>query len=213
MSPVTSWADRIKVASEATTGSFEELADGVYSFVVPEKAKVAEKDGWPRYSVFLKVESGPRANSRIWHNFYTTEKPNGMRMFFDQMAVLGLTLENFFSKNPTDDQIAQALVGRRFTAEVYEDDYNGKKSKKLRNFKPAIGSAPAVTPQGPAAGLSGPGAGFGAPPAVQAPVAPQVPAQGFAAPPADPWQQAAQAPVAPGADPWANAGLQAPPLV
>jgi hypothetical protein len=201
----------MKVANEAP--SFADLEkDTVYTFVIPEVGRIGERNGHVRYSVFLKVEGGPRNGARKWHDFATSDKPYPMQQFFEQMAAVGLTMDNFFSKNPSDEQVLQALVGRRFTAETYENEYEGKKSIRLRNFKPAVGSGPAAAGGLPAAPVA-----QAAPVAASAPVAPQAPAQGFSAPAQpDPWTQTPQAPAvqAPaGGDPWASAGLQAPPIV
>lgn len=183
------WADRKKIASEATT-SFTPLEPGVYSFIIKDVPKAAEKNGWPNYTINPSVEAGPRANARIFHTFYTTEKANGMRMFFEQLAAIGVP-EAFFDTNPSDAQICAALHGKRFTAEVYNDTWNDKTYQKLRKFAAAVGPSVAA----------GPSAGPGIAPA--APAAPAAPVQAAApAAPANPW---AGGPVAtPPANPWAQ---------
>jgi hypothetical protein len=185
MSPAMNWSDRAKIASEATS-SFTPLEEGTYSFIIKEPAKPAEKNGWQNYTINPSVEAGPRQNARIFHTFYTTEKPNGMRMFFEQMAVFGLTEEWFAQTNPTDAQICAALQGKRFTAEVYIDRYNDKEYRKLRKFAPPVGVAAAAGAPGPAAVAPA------APAAPAAPVAPAAPAApAAAAAPANPWANVA----------------------
>lgn len=211
MSPVMSWADRRKIAAEAP--SFTPLEQGTYSFIIKEAAEVTEKDGWPRFKINPSVEAGPRANARIFHTFYTTEKPAGMRMFYEQMEILGVSAD-FIDSVTNDQQIGQALVGKRFTAEVFHEDYNGKLQQRLRKIAPPVGSPSA----GPGAATAAAG-GFAAAPPVQqfAPMqqAVQQPVQQFA-----PVQQAVQQPVqqfapvqqavAPVESPWGNT-IAAPP--
>lgn len=230
MSPVMDWAARRKIASEAT-GGFTPLEPNTYSFIIKDLPEVTEKDGWPRFKINPSVEAGPRANARVFHTFYTTEKPNGMKMFYDQMAVLGIT-EDWLDTVTDDRQIAQAMVGKRFTAEVFHEMYQDKLQQRLRKIAAPVGSAP-VGPGAPVAAAVAPAAAAGpnpfaapqaAAPAQQfaaPPVQQQAPVQQFAAPPvqqaAAPVQQAAPAqqfaPPAGSDNPWAaTAGAPAPPF-
>jgi hypothetical protein len=179
------WAARKKIAAEAP--SFALLDPGVYSFIVKEKPTAKDRNGWPSYTINPSVEAGPRANARVFHTFYTTEKPGGMRFFFESLKALGIP-EEFFDSNPSDEQVIAALHGKRFTAEVTHEDYNGKPQQRLGKFAPAVGVAAAAGT--PAAG--GPGVPAAAPAAQfapAAPVAPAAPAQpvAAAAAPANPW--------------------------
>lgn len=192
MSPAMSWADRRKIAEQATDNRVP-LDQTVYSFVVRELPKAAEKNGWPNYTINPSVEDGPRKNARVFHTFYTTEKPNGMRMFYENMAVFGLTPE-FFDAGPSDEEIIRALHGKRFTAEVYNDEYNGKVYQKLRKFAAPVSPAAAAgpgAPAGPAPALAKP-AVPAAPVTAAAPAAPVTPAAPAA--PASPWGATVAAP-------------------
>lgn len=229
MSPVMSWADRRKIASEATSG-FTLLEPNTYSFLIKEPAEVTEKDGWPRFKIKAFVEAGPRTNAMVFHSFYTTEKPNGMKMFYDQLGILGLS-EDWLDQVTDDHQIGAAFQGKRFTAELFHEDYQGKTNQKLRKISAPVGSpmsgpgagpapaaaagpnpyaAPAVQAGPPAAAYAAPVA-QAAPPAAAyaAPVAQAAPpTAAYAAPVA---QQDPAAQFSPPADsPWAT-GVQAPP--
>jgi hypothetical protein len=183
MSPLKSWSDRRKEA-DAEGAKFAPLQPDRYSFVIVDAAKVEEKDGNPRFKINPAVEAGERAKARIFHTFYVSDKPAGMRFFFEQMDALGLD-QSFFDRDPSNDQIAAALKGRRFTAEVFNDEWEGKVNQKLKEFAPPVGSAPA-----------GPGGGpVGAFTQASAPVTAAV--QGFGqAPVQQQQQQQQQAPVA-----------------
>lgn len=188
MSPAMSWAERRKIAEQATDNRVP-LEPMVYSFVVRELPKAEEKNGWPNYTINPSVEDGPRKNARVWHTFYTTEKPNGMRMFYENMAVFGLTPE-FFDAGPSDEEIVHALHGKRFTAEVYNEEWNGKVRQRLRKFAAPVAPSAAAGPGAPA----GPGLPTvpAAPVTAAAPVAPAAPAAP-AAPPS-PWGSTVAAP-------------------
>lgn len=197
--PVKSWKDLMEEANESVKG-FAPLENAHYSFVVKDAAKLGQTGkGHPKFSINPSVESGPRENARIWHDFNVTDSGYAMKkFFFDDLAALGLG-PSFFDTNPSPEQIAQALQGRRFVAEVYDDEGNdGVTRKKLRNFSPPVGAAPASAQAGVPQGLPVAAAA----PASQA--APAAPAPAPAAPtaqaaaPASPWDDTpAAAPVAP----------------
>jgi hypothetical protein len=154
--------------AEEGAKEFAILDPGMYTFVIKEPAKIGQtsKEN-PKWTINPSVESGPRANARVFHDFIVSDSAYAMKtFFFGDLAVLGLDA-SFFDQNPSEQQIAQALQGRRFVAEVYhEEGNNGKTYARLRNFAPPT-SAP------PAAGVPG-GLPTAAPIQAAAPVAPQV---------------------------------------
>jgi len=199
--PAASWKDLMNKAEEGAK-EFAILDEGMYSFVIKEPAKVGQtsKEN-PKWTINPSVESGPRANARVWHDFIVSDSPFAMKnFFFGHLAVLGLGVE-FFNTNPTEEQIAQALQGRRFTAEVFhEKSISGDKTyARLRNF-----SAPTSAP--PGAGVPGglPVAGGAPAPIVAAPAVVQAPVAQAA--PASPWDTPAVAPA-----PAANNSVPLPP--
>lgn len=209
MSPLKSWSERRKEAAEEGA-KFAPLEPDTYSFVVPNAATIAIKDGNPQFTINPAVEAGPRAKARVFHTFRVSDNPTGMRFFFQEMEALGLG--HLFDGDPSNEQIAQALAGRRFTAEVYNHTYEDKVYQRLRKFAPAIGSAPAGGGFAPAASGPAPVAqGFGQAPAQQfapAPVQQQAaPVQQFAQ---QPVQQAAPVQQAPAVQQYAQPVQQAP---
>lgn len=193
MSPVKGWAEYIE---EADSGP-KPLEDGeTYNFVINEPAR-AEKTGndYPKFTVVAVVESGERANSRVYHSFSLSANPGAnKRFFFDALAALGLDRE-FFKTNPTDEQISHALQGKRFTAKAVQNENNGKKYINLENIAPpaggpVVGGGPATpTPQAAPAANPAPTPQQAQP---QAPAAPQQPQ-----PQAQPVQQEVQQPPQP----------------
>lgn len=186
--PAQSWKDLMNKAEEGAK-EFTPLDPGMYSFVIKEPAKIGQtsKEN-PKFTINPSVETGPRTNARVFHDFIVSDSAYAMKnFFFGDLAVLGLNA-SFFDQNPTEQQIAQALQGRRFVAEVFhEEGNNGKTYARLRNF-----AAPTSAP--PAAGV--PGGLPSATPAIAATPAPAV-----ASAPASPWDTpaapAAPAPAAP----------------
>lgn len=213
MSPVTSWNDLMKTANEGAK-EFAPLEAGTYNFVIKDPAKIGQTGkGYPKFSINPSVETGPRANARMFHDFNVVESAFALkRFFFDDLEKLGLGPE-FFEKNPSPEAIASALQGRRFMAEVFEEEgSDGVKRMKMRNFASATGAAPqAVAAGGVPSGL--PSAGVPAPRVAQ-PQAPSAPAMPSPAPQAA-QPQAPAAPVvanaaAPSDSPWATATQAAP---
>lgn len=147
--PAQSWKDLMNQAEEGAK-EFAILDPGMYSFVIKDAAKVGQtaKEN-PKFTINPSVESGPRANARVFHDFVVSDNAFAMKnFFFGDLATLGLNA-SFFDQNPTEQQIAQALQGRRFVAEViHEDGNNGKTYARLKNI-----SAPTSAP--PGAGVPG----------------------------------------------------------
>lgn len=173
--PAQSWKDLMNKAEEGAK-EFAILDPGMYSFVIKDAAKVGvtSKEN-PKWTINPSVESGPRANARVFHDFVVTDNAFVMKnFFFGDLAVLGLDA-SFFDQNPSEQQIAQALQGRRFVAEVHhEEGNNGRTYARLKNF-----AAPTSAP--PGAGVPG-GLPSAAPVQSAAPVA-----QAPAAAPGSPW--------------------------
>jgi hypothetical protein len=203
--PATSWKDLLTQANEGAK-EFAPLEPNVYSFVIKDAAKVGQTGkGLPKFSINPSVESGPRANARIWHDFNVTESAFALKkFFFDDLAAIGLG-PAFFETNPSPEAIAAALQGKRFVAEVFNETGNDNVVRaRLRNFAPATGVAPQAGVPGGIPAAAGVPAGLpsAAPVAAAAP-APAPVAQAAApvaqAAPASPWDtaDAAPAPAAP----------------
>ena len=108
---------------EKEGSSFEPLPDGVYYLRVTdglEKDAQGDKNGQHEFE--LTVQTGPYKDRKFKHWFAITEK---MVPYLKHLyAVLGA--KSFSNLNPAD------YVGKPFMAEVYIDEYNGKKNNKLQ---------------------------------------------------------------------------------
>jgi hypothetical protein len=204
--PATSWKDLMTQANEGAK-EFAPLEPNTYHFVIKDAAKIGQTGkGLPKFSINPSVEQGPRANARIWHDFNVTESAFALKkFFFDDLAAIGLGA-SFFETNPSPEQIAAALQGKRFVAEVFKETGNdGVERTRLRGFAPATGAAPQAGVPG---GLPSGGAGIPAGLPVAAPVAAAPAAPAPVAAPAAP--VAAQAAPAAVESPWATNDAPAP---
>lgn len=196
--PINSWASMMEQAEqESKSTGFTPLEDGAYNFVIKDKPEVLQTQaGLPAFKFYAYVESGPRQGARISHRFNVVE--NGWALsthFFKPLATLGLGAD-FFRSEPTPDQIASALQGKRFVGQVGDSNRAVEGSnppqyyKEIKSFASAAAQPQAGVPGGvPAAGPT-------------APVAPQAPSSATTE---NPWATAAQAaPQAPGTPSWGS---------
>lgn len=188
--PLKSWSEMMKDAETNVTG-FQPLEPASYDFVIEKAAEVGEtQKGYPKFTVRAVVESGPRKNAVQTHHFNASESAYAMKeFFFKPLYAIGIS-PSFLATDPTNEQIAEAFVGKRFSARVEkqkDSDY-----MQMVDFAPASGVAPA-----------GPGVPSGIPtgiPAVtSAPQAPPAPAAPQVSAPAPAPAPAVQAPAAPAA--------------
>lgn len=169
------WAERIQKAKENKV-SFEPVPLGRMNFVIKDLPQVTQPNsGGNEYIKFrAAVAEGPRANSLVFAS--TFPYAANPIFFLELMAAMGISEEWFLGQTPpTTEQIAQAMQGRSFSAEVFiEDDAstdkNGDQYRSLRKYLPAAASGAQEAPAAQAQPQQ-----FGAP-AQAAPAAPQAPA-------------------------------------
>jgi len=196
--PAMDWTTLRNKAEEGAK-EFALLGEGMYTFVIKDAAKVGQTNKEnPKFSINPSVESGERANARVWHDFSVSDSAYAMKTyFFGELAALGLG-NDFFDTNPTEQQIAQALQGRRFVAEIFHETGNDNVVRakiKSGSIQPAVGAAPAAGVPGglPAA----PVAASHSLPAPVAQTAPVVASQAPSGAPENPWGPVATATPAP----------------
>lgn len=224
--PIRSWEDLLNDAGGAGD-SFEPIPAGDYDFIISQADATQSSTGKTMYKVRCKVESGPHKDRLVFNQFVISpENPNALAMFFRQMNVLGLNRE-FFSGNPSDHIVAEALLNKRFRGQVQIKTWQGQDRNEIKQMFTPVG-------QGASGGMPTPGSGIppapsaapaapapSAPPAAPAPApapqyaAPAAPAappapEPAAAPPAPPVQQAEVPPVETPAAPPAAPAVPAP---
>lgn len=152
------WGDLIKDAAE-TGGPMEPLPDGDYELKVLESEDKVSQSGRTMFTIKCQVQGGAHANRLIWDNLVIVpDKPNALGMFFKNMEALGLTKDNFWSREPDNAQVNQALVGRQFRAQVGQRVYNGSKRNEIIRYYPSSAAAPATASAPAQAPAQSPGA-------------------------------------------------------
>lgn len=182
---------------------------GDYDVVVKTCEAKTTSNGKPMLNVKFAVEAGgPFSGRPIYNNFtISAESPNALRIFFTQMAAMGLD-SAFFGGHPSMETVASSLVGRRARITVGHREWNGQQQLDVKSVKAPSGPQ-AAAPVATAGGAVLPG-GAALPPAAAPPIAPPV-QQPVAPPVAQPAPAAAPAYVQPPAPPAPPVAPPAPP--
>ena len=176
------WADLVQQAGDAATSSnYEPLPDGDYELKVVDAQSTTSASGKPMFKVTTEVQGGAYAKRRVWDQLVVTaDNPKAMNMFFMKAGAMGLG-RDFWSGNPGNAQVEQALMGRSFRATLGTRTYNGNQSNEIKRYYPAqVGAT--TTAAAPPAAAPAPSAAAPAPapapatPVAEAPVAPAAPA-------------------------------------
>ena len=153
------WADRIAQA-QANDNKFKDLDPGEYNFVI-EKVDIKPGAKGEYLNMQMKVLDGPRANARAFGKaFPNSETPGGIGMFLRLLDAVGIDKAWLVSSNPSTQAIADALVERKLSAEVYIEDgaqvnqKTGEQFRSVRNYKAQGGVAPAAVSAAPAQNLT-----------------------------------------------------------
>ncbi len=179
------WGDLI---SEAGDVGYEPLPDGDYDLKIVEANAKVTQTGKTMFAVKAQVTTGAHAKRLVWDNLVvSTDNPNALAIFFRKMGALGLG-RDFFSTNPSNAQIEQALVDRPFRGQVGSRTWQGQKKNEIKAYYSA-NPANAVAASAPPAAAAAPPAAAPAPPTAPAPA----PAAPVAAPEAAPVAEAAPA--------------------
>ncbi len=207
MSNSFSWADLVRDAGSAAQ-DFSPIPAGNYDFKVVEATHKITQSGKTMFVVKAQVQGGPHNGRLVWDNLVISpESEKALGFFFRKMAALGVTTE-YFAQNPTNDQIAAALLNRQFVGEVTVGTFNNKPTNNINGYRASVASAqvaggfppaaptaapvPTAAPAPAAAPVAAPAPAPAAAPVAQ-PVAPAAPAQ------ATPWDTQATPPAAPSA--------------
>lgn len=155
------WANLQQQAAAASMA----LPAGDYNLTVVQCTATQSKGGKPMFKTKFQVEDGPSQGRSVTNNFnLTTDNPVALRIFFRQMNALGLD-SNFFAQNPTVEQIAAMMVGRRARVTLGVRKWQGEDQNEISAIAPALGAGPSgIAPMAAAA----------APGVPQVPVAPVV---------------------------------------
>jgi len=194
---------------DAAEGSdFAPIPQSDYDVKIVETEATKSSTDKPMWKITAEVLNGPHAGRKLFtQQTLSMDSPDALNMFFRQMAAAGLTAE-FFKTKPSNERIAEALMGRQFRAKVTIREWQGVPRNNIKQWNPigagggapggpppASGAAPGGPPPPPSSGTTStpppPGPpSSSAPPPPAAPAAPAAPPQ----PPASQEAPAAQAP-------------------
>lgn len=152
---------------------FKVIAEGPREAVVDRAEVRQSKKGKVMYAVMFKVDGGPDDGHAVWTNLTVSpESPTALGIFFRQMAALGLG-SDFFVADPTPEQVAHALEGRRGLVTIGVEEYplgSGNTKNTISGIKrSAVAVEDALAAPAPAAAASDPAAAASADAAPSAP--------------------------------------------
>lgn len=155
------WGDLVKEYS----GGFDPLPIGDYDVVVDSAESVLTKNGKNMIKVKFKVQGGPLNNRTVyWNAVFSPRRDDGsvnegaLKAWFSNMAAFGMKTE-FFSTNPSFEQIADTMVGKHVVIKLGIREYMGEDQNDVKRVK---------APEGGAIEVQGSGSSFGAPAAGRA---------------------------------------------
>ena len=189
------WDDLMDAAGDS---DFAPIPQGDYDVKIVNTEATKSSTDKPMWKITTQVLNGPHEGRKIFtQQTLTMDNPDALNIFFRQMAAAGLTGE-FFKTKPSNERIAEALMGRQFRAKVTIREWQGVPRNNIKAWNPmgAQSGAPGGPPPPPAAG-SGPGGPPPPPSGATPPPAAPAPPPAAAAPPAPPPPPAPPAPSAP----------------
>jgi hypothetical protein len=204
--PLQSWNQLVQEAGDIS-GDFEVLPAADYDLEVVKAEPKQARSGKLMYSCMYKVISGPSKGRTLFDQLVlTTDNPNALRMFFVKMAAIGID-KGFFAQNPSDQQVAEQLVGKQFRAQVGIRKYNGEDKNEVKSYS-RLNRTPTSGPQGMPAPIVASPSPLSSPPVKSSPAPSPAPVSAPPAAAATPAQTAA--PAAPAAEPIKQADV--PPI-
>lgn len=194
--PLQSWGQLLNDAGDT---SFDVLPAADYDLKMVKVEAKQSKNGKLMFAYTADVTAGPYKGRKVFGNLVVSpDNPTALNIFFRQVQAIGIS-RDFFTNNPSDSQVAEALNGREFRGQVGVRSWQGQDRNEVKSYSPITKTAAAGSPVPPAP-MTAPAAPAGMPSATAAPTvapAPQAapPAAAAAAPQVAPTSAPAPAPV------------------
>ncbi|QEM41601.1 hypothetical protein SEA_FORZA_166 [Gordonia phage Forza] len=129
--PLRSWAE---LAEEAGDTGFTAIPEGDYDLKIESAEAKQTGNQKTMFKLTSVITSGPYAKRKIWANLVVSpENPVALNIFFRQMAAIGIAKE-YFATNPSDSNVAEALVGKEFRGQVVIKQWQGEDRNEIRNY-------------------------------------------------------------------------------
>jgi hypothetical protein len=153
------WGDMVKEFG----GGFDPLPNGDYDVLAETAEYKVAGTGKDMIKIKFRVQGGPFNNRTVyWNAVFSPRDKEGkvnegaLRAWFGNMACFGLKTD-FFSANPSMDQIAAAMEGKKVIVTLATREWQGQEQNDVKRVKPPQGGAIEVPAPGMSAG------GFAAP--------------------------------------------------
>lgn len=148
--PIVPWNQLVDEAGDAAE-EYGVLPAADYDLkIIKSEAKQA-RTGKLMYAITCEVTEGPYKGRKVWSNIVLTrDNPTALGFFFRNMAAIGID-KSYFMQNPSDSQVADALLGREFRGQVAIKQWQGQDRNELKSYFPKKSSAQesATTPPPP----------------------------------------------------------------
>lgn len=132
-----SFSDLQKVAKDA---GFSLVPDGEYEAGIHAAVSKQTSNGKDMLKLTWKIAQGPTKGT-VWSNMVISpESGAALSIFFRQMKALGLG-DEYFAGNPSLEQVAKALVGRRAKITVATQQWNGQDRNAVTGIAPSTGGS------------------------------------------------------------------------
>jgi Protein of unknown function (DUF669) len=170
------WDELMDAAQDS---DFAPIPQGDYDLKIVETEATKSSTDKPMWKITTVVMNGPHEGRKVWtQQTLTMDNPDALNVFFRQMAAAGLTGE-FFKTKPSNQKIADALLGRSFRGKVTIREWQGVPRNNIKQWNPmgaGMGAAGGPPPP-PGAGMASggpppPPASSTAPPAASSPPPP-----------------------------------------
>ena len=130
--PLQSWAQLAEEAGDISSFSALPQADYDLRVIAAEAKNTA--GGKTMFKITTEVTSGPYVKRRVWANLVVSpENPVALNIFFRQMSAIGID-KSFFATNPSDHNVAEALVGKEFRGQVVIKQYQGEDRNEIKQY-------------------------------------------------------------------------------
>lgn len=148
------WGSELDRVEKAT----KPITEGVHSFRIVEAKPATASTGNKMIKLTCKVEGGPDDGKVSYTNIvFTFDNPRAMKMTLRRLASLGINPDTLKAENPSIEQIAGKLMGRKADGTVSHRMWNGEVQDDI-NF--GVGSS---------------SPGVAAPPTIDGPGVPSIP--------------------------------------
>jgi hypothetical protein len=129
-------------ALQQTAKAGSAMPDGDYDAIIVEATATTSSNGKPMIKTKWRIIGGPYEKRAVSSNFtISAESSVALRIFFDQMALLGLDTD-FFAASPKPDDVAAALLNRGAHLTLGQREWQGATLNEIKRIAPLVLTGP-----------------------------------------------------------------------